>query len=196
MTVASVVVLDNGGYTIKAGSSQSRKPKLVPNCIVKAKNERKRIFIGSQLDECKDLSGLYYQLPFQKGYIVNWDVQRQVWDFTFGKDLLNVKFDETSLVVTEPFNNFTSIKETLDEILFEDYQFHSVYRTTAGGLSVWQNSLSQLEGELGCVLVDSGYSFTHIVPYYKGKCLSEATVRIDVGGKVLTNYLKEIVSYR
>ena len=27
---------------------------------------RTRIFVGDQIDDCKDLSGLYYLLPFQK----------------------------------------------------------------------------------------------------------------------------------
>ena len=40
--------------------------RIVPNCVTKAKNVRTRIFVGDQIDECKDLSGLYYLLPFQK----------------------------------------------------------------------------------------------------------------------------------
>ena len=40
--------------------------RLVPNCVMKAKSERRKQFIGSQIDDCKDLSGLYYILPFQK----------------------------------------------------------------------------------------------------------------------------------
>jgi actin-related protein 6 len=51
-------------------------------------------------------------------------------------------------------------------------------------------------GTLCCLLVDSGYSFTHIVPYIRGKKLKQGIIRIDVGGKMLTNHLKEIISYR
>jgi actin-related protein 6 len=40
--------------------------RLVPNCVVKAKTVRNRVFIGDQIDDCKDLSGLFYLLPFQK----------------------------------------------------------------------------------------------------------------------------------
>jgi len=47
-----------------------------------------------------------------------------------------------------------------------------------------------------CLVVDSGYSFTHIAPFYKGKIILEGIRRINVGGKHLTNYLKEIISYR
>ena len=64
-----------------------------------------------------------------------------------------------------------------------------------------------------CLVVDSGFSFTHFVPYVQGKilfilesfivffsiCLSSgkrvrsAVRRLDVGGKLLTNHLKEVI---
>ena len=47
-----------------------------------------------------------------------------------------------------------------------------------------------------CLVVDCGYSFTHIVPFYRGKIVLEGLFRINLGGKHLTNHLKEIISYR
>lgn len=46
------------------------------------------------------------------------------------------------------------------------------------------------------VVVDSGYSFTHVMPLYQGKVIKRASKRLNVGGKLLTNYLKETVSFR
>jgi len=70
------------------------------------------------------------------------------------------------------------------------------------------------------VIVDTGYAFTHIVPCYNHVPLNYAIkryplnhhhpqlpnfpfrivpfgcCRIQVGGKILTNYLKEVISYR
>lgn len=46
------------------------------------------------------------------------------------------------------------------------------------------------------VVVDVGFSFTHVVPFFDGAPLMNAARRINVGGKALTNYLKELVSYR
>lgn len=40
--------------------------RIIPNCVTKAKTVRTRCFIGDEIEECKDLSGLYYLLPFQK----------------------------------------------------------------------------------------------------------------------------------
>jgi actin-related protein len=65
----------------------------------------------------------------------------------------------------------------------------------AGDLSCY-NYMKKNPGTLCCLLVDSGYSFTHIVPYIKGKKLKQGIRRIDVGGKMLTNHLKEIISCR
>ena len=45
-------------------------------------------------------------------------------------------------------------------------------------------------------MIDCGYSFTHIVPYVLGRRVRNSVKRIDVGGKLLTNHLKEIISYR
>jgi actin-related protein 6 len=46
------------------------------------------------------------------------------------------------------------------------------------------------------LVVDAGFSFTHIVPVVRGAVASAGVRRIDVGGKLLTNYLKELVSFR
>lgn len=59
-------------------------------------------------------------------------------------------------------------------------------------LSVWSNDNTNC-----CCVVDSGYSFTHIVPTHQsGNAIVSAIRRLDIGGKVLTNLLKEYVTYR
>jgi hypothetical protein len=40
---------------------------------------------------------------------------------------------------------------------------------------------------LACVVLDSGYSFTHAVPIFDGCKVNYAVKRLDVGGKLLTN---------
>jgi actin-related protein 6 len=49
---------------------------------------------------------------------------------------------------------------------------------------------------LACCVVDLGFSATYVMPTLRGKCIQGAVRRLDVGGKLLTNYLKEVVSYR
>lgn len=162
---------------------------------LRSKAERRKNFIGDQLEDCKDLSGLYYVLPFQRGYVVNWDTQRQVWDYVFGNDVMKLQCENHSLVVSEPVYNFRSIQDAMNEIFFEDYKFSSILRLPASSYSSFLYQQAH-PASLCCLVIDTGYSFTHIVPYYRGKIVEGAVKRIDVGGKLLTNYLKEIVSYR
>lgn len=46
------------------------------------------------------------------------------------------------------------------------------------------------------MIVDSGYSFTYAVPFFNSMPLKHAAVRIDVGGKLLTNLLMETLSHK
>ncbi|XP_013398165.1 actin-related protein 6 [Lingula anatina] len=192
----AVLVMDNGAYSAKVGYSTAVSPKIIPNCITKARNVRTRIFIGDQIEDCKDLSGLFYILPSQKGYLVNWEVEHQIWDHVFGKECMKVDFDNTGLIFTEPYFNFASIQESLNEIFFEEYGFQYIYRTNPAFLSQYKHQKSLSEKHLCSLVVDSGYSFSHIVPYHNGKKIKSATKRTNVGGKILTNHLKEIISYR
>lgn len=45
-------------------------------------------------------------------------------------------------------------------------------------------------------MVDCGFSFTHAVPVLQNFSVVGGVKRMDLGGKALTNYLKELVSYR
>ena len=100
----------------------------MPNCITKAKSEKRRAFVGDQIDDCRDLSSLFYMLPFQKGYLVNWNHQKTVWDYVMGMGGgHNVDAQTKNIVFTEPYFNFSSIQEGLNEILFEEYKFKQVH---------------------------------------------------------------------
>ena len=53
---------------------------------------------------------LLYSPPLPQGYLVNWDHQKTVWDYLFGKQCFGLKPEDTNLVFTEPFFNFMSIQ--------------------------------------------------------------------------------------
>lgn len=187
-------ILDNGAYTAKAGFSND-SPTIIPNCIMKAKSERRRPFVGNQIDECRDASGLFYMLPFQKGYIINWDIQKTVWDYILSKECCSANLSQCPTIITEPLFNFSPIQEAIGEIFFEEYEAKSILLINSTSLSYYNYKTSRPDCK-ACIVIDSGYSFTHIVPYINGIKYKEGIKRIDVGGKLLTNHLKEIISYR
>lgn len=86
------------------------------------------------------------------------------------------------------------------QIVFEEFGFHSYYACPAPLLSLqahtWHNQSSPA-AQAGCgLIVDAGFSFTHAVPIFDGRIMDQGVRRINLGGKVLTNYLKELVTYR
>ncbi|RXM36711.1 Actin-related protein 6 [Acipenser ruthenus] len=168
----ATLVLDNGAYTAKIGYSHE-KVSVIPNCQFRSKTARLKTFTANQIDEVKDPSGLFYILPFQK-----------------------VDFADTSIVITEPYFNFTSIQESMNEILFEEYQFQAALRINAGSLSA-HKYFQDNSSELCCIVVDSGYSFTHIVPYCRGKKMKDGICRqLHVMDEThVINQVKEDVCY-
>lgn len=163
---------------------------------MKAKSEKRRPFIGNQIQECRDVSGLFYILSFQKGYILNWEVQKNVWDYIFSNECFPVNFSESKFIITEPLFNFPSIQEALVEIFFEEYDCGALAKVTAPDLCQYHYTNTQKTPPLCCLVIDLGYSFSHIVPCIKGKKNLAAVRRIDIGGKMLTNHFKEVISYR
>jgi actin-related protein 6 len=51
------------------------------------------------------------------------------------------------------------------------------------------------EAMTGCVL-DVGFSFAHASPVFDGRVADHHVKRLNLGGRALTNYLKELISYR
>lgn len=59
-----------------------------------------------------------------------------------------------------------------------------------------RNDLGHKWGDPFAIVVDSGYSHTHVIPIWNDKPILHAVRRVNVGGKLLTNFLKQVVSYR
>jgi hypothetical protein len=83
------LVLDNGAYTIKAGIVSSASENLsyddcrvIPNCIARSTRD-KCSYIGSELDACKDFGELAFRRPVEKGFIVNWEAEKAIWEHEF-----------------------------------------------------------------------------------------------------------------
>lgn len=62
--------------------------------------------------------------------LVNWNVELEVWDRLFGSDLLDVDFPNTQLLLTDSNTLVPAMKNVVDEVAFETYQFESLQRTS------------------------------------------------------------------
>lgn len=83
------LVLDNGAYSIKAGLVSSNSTvltyddcKVIPNCIARSTRD-KCTYVASELDDCKDFGELAFRRPVEKGFIVNWEAEKAIWEHEF-----------------------------------------------------------------------------------------------------------------
>ena len=93
------IVVDNGAYTIKAGfATPSPDPEadchVIPNCLAKSRDNR--VWIGSQLENCIDYGDMVFRRPVQKGFLVNWEAEKEIWEKSFLDKAAKVKVKITS----------------------------------------------------------------------------------------------------
>eukprot|EP01135_Chromosphaera_perkinsii_P002485 Nk52_evm1s224 gene=Nk52_evmTU1s224 len=160
---------------------------------------------------------MYYRTPTEKGFMCEGMLQKRIWDHVlFSKQVLGLRADDVShipslfsagaasdgiasggscLLLTQPPFNFASIQDEMDEIVFETYGFRHHLRCTAPFLSAHHYSSSSVavKDPISAVLVvDCGHSFSHIVPVVNNCTVSLAIKRVDVGGRMLTNYMRDL----
>ncbi|KAK9269320.1 hypothetical protein L1049_001091 [Liquidambar formosana] len=201
MSQSNVVVLDNGGGQIKAGLGGERDPTtVIPNCLIRPSSTKKWILPDHNLNSTTtDLTSAAVRRPYDRGYLINPDLQREIWSQLF-TSLLHVTPSLSSLLLVEPLFSLPSIQRSIDELVFEDFGFKSLFVADSPSLvHLYEASRrpDSLVSRAQCSLVvDCGFSFTHAVPVFQNFTINYGVKRLDLGGKALTNYLKELVSYR
>lgn len=139
-------IVDNGAYTLKAGYAPENPPPedevqalsacaTIPNTIVKTRGNR--IYVGSQLNtHVTDWNEMFFRRPVEKGYIVNWEAQREIWEHSFfdektarSKELRITDPEDTTLVLTEAPNALPVLQKNADEIVMEEWGFGGYYRS-------------------------------------------------------------------
>ena len=132
---ARTLVVDNGANTIKAGFSspaitdpKTLVPKVIPNCM--ARDRERKVYIGSELEKCKDFGEIVFRRPVEKGYLVNWEAQKEIWEHEFFDDKAPLRCDpgETGLLLTEAPNTLPALQTACDQIVFEEFGFASYSR--------------------------------------------------------------------
>jgi actin-related protein 6 len=128
------LVLDSGANTIKAGivtagDTTAEQPRVIPNCI--ARDRHRKTYVGSELDKCKDFGEIAVRRPVEKGFIVNWEAEKEIWDREFfddGRAPLYCDPSDSRLVLTEQPNALPALQSHCDQMVFEEYGFASYYR--------------------------------------------------------------------
>jgi len=193
-----VVVVDNGAGTVKAESASAEGPLRFTNAAGKSRGESFTRY--GDFSQVKDITGLALRRPHERGYLCNADLEKEIWSFIF-KSRLRISPRESGLLVTEPLLNLPACQAAAEQLVFEDFGFHSYYACSSqqlaarGHFEASRGSSDASAADTGLV-VDLGHSFTSAVPVFDNRVLNYGVRRLDFGGKAATNLLKEVVSYR
>ncbi|KAL4356931.1 hypothetical protein AHAS_Ahas09G0136000 [Arachis hypogaea] len=209
MSSTNVVVLYNGGGLIKAGFGVEHDPAVIlPNCLYRSPSSKKWLHphplhtTTTSTDSTAaelDFTSAAVRRPLDRGYLINSDLQREIWSHLFSS-ILRINPTQSSLLITEPLFTLPSIQRSLDELIFEYFNFRALYVADSPSLVHLYKASRRPNGLVSraqcSLVVDCGFSFTHALPVFQNFTLNYGVKRIDLGGKALTNYLKELVSFR
>ncbi|XP_072897516.1 actin, larval muscle-type-like isoform X3 [Hemitrygon akajei] len=147
--------------------------------------------IKSGISGDKEPRSIFYNVigkPRQKSLIIGAGQK----DFYIGEEaqakrgVLSIKYPVEHGIVTS-WDDMDKIWR-MCQILFEGFEVPAMYVAVQAVLALYASGRTT-----GCVM-DSGDGVTHTVPIYEGYCLPHAVLRLELGGRDLTEYLVRILT--
>jgi actin beta/gamma 1 len=134
-------------------------------------------------------AALTLKCPISHGIVNNWDDMERIWHHAFYNEL-RVAPEEHPVLLTESPLNPKANREKMTHIMFETFGAPAIQIATSARLAL------HASGRSTGVVIESGDGVTHTVPFYEGHMLPNAVMRLDLGGRDLTDYMLKIVAER
>ena len=204
------VVLDIGGGYIRAGFSDGSDELLMPRMSVaaalgRAKRGRERpILIGQRLAA---LPEALVSRALSRGLVTDWEsLKRILCEEVFSRNQrgglgISEKIQSLNLMCITPPLSPESVNQQGVEVFLEDFKFRKVYFSNSaicvpyspGLYAAFDRPLNALPPP--CVVVDCGFSGCRVSGVVEGGLMAGLCQRSNVGGRVLNNYLRELLAF-
>lgn len=214
----SILIIDNGGHTLKYGWSTSPcPPKRMPNITARLHHQW-NVLVGDELDRVQPNQLESTTRSTERGVITNLANQIQVWkrvldhigvvvptkseaSEAFGWKVVARTNNKATIVpqscavlLLMPPHCPRSVLEQVMNVWFQEFHFaHVGFAMSPVMASIPLSVTTQYS--CACI-VDMGWSATHIVPTYHQSPLKDAIRRIPLGGRHLIQLWKYFTSYR
>merc|ERR1711981_1534584 len=191
---ALVVVLDNGSGMVKAGFAGEEAPQCVfPAIVGRPRKEmgtmiggaQKSEYIGEEAMKMKGVLNINY--PIAAGIVESWEDMEKVWHHTFYNELRVAPNECKGVLLTEAPRNPKANREKMVQIMFETFEVQNIYVAIQAVMSLYA------AGRTTGLVTDSGDGVTHTVPVFEGFSLPHAVEKMEIAGRVLTNYLQKLL---
>jgi actin len=190
---AQTVIIDNGSGMVKAGFAGEEAPRAVfPSIVGRPKHAnamqgsaQKSEFIGEEAQQKRGILNLNY--PIDNGIVSSWEDMEKVWNHTFYNELRVAPEECVGVLVTEAPRNPKANREKMIQIMFENFQVKNCYVALQAVMSLYA------AGRPTGLVCDAGDGVSHTIPVYEGYCIPHAIEKMEIAGRVLTNWMQKLL---
>ncbi|KAH1026099.1 actin [Dendroctonus ponderosae] len=177
------IVIDLGSGDTKVGLAEEDYPSCtIPTRISCDESTTKGFYFDQSAISSEECT-----YPIHHGIIQNFEHVESLLEHVFSKELC-LKPQDHPLLLTQPPKNPQRDKEKLAEMMFEKFAVPALYEEIHSVLTF------NAAGRSTALIVESGHGVTSVVPILSGYVISDAVLRLDVGGGDIDQYLAKILS--
>lgn len=185
------LIIDPGTYAFKAGLSGEENPSCIIESFI-AKPKYKRILANEDAEmvgKPQEFIGLYnLKKFFSEGLFKNTQEVKAVFSKIFSEVKASQPLKETPVLITEALFTPLAQKIHLAKFLFETNNVPKVFFATQPVLSLYAS------GKIDGLVIESGDTFTQIVPVYSGYKIDRTASKVNFGGLDVTLKYKNLLT--
>ena len=189
----TIAIIDNGSGMMKAGPAGDEAPSVTfPSIVGRPKNTsamqgvtQKDKYIGDEAQSKRGVLNLTY--PIANGIVSDWEDMEAVWYHTFYNEMRITPSEIQGVLITEAPRNPKENREKMLQIMFETFEVNNTYVAIQAVMSLYAN------GRSTGLVVDSGDGVSHTVPVYEGFSIPHAIEKMEIAGRVITNYAQKLL---
>merc|ERR1712150_60894 len=111
----------------------------------------------------------------------------KVWHHTFYNELRVTPSEVQGVLVTEAPRNPKQNRERMLTAMFETFEVQNMYVAIQAVMSLYAN------GRSTGLVIDSGDGVSHTVPVFEGFSIPHAIEKMDIAGRLITDYAQKLL---
>jgi len=125
--------------------------------------------------------------PIAAGIVESWEDMEKVWHHTFYNELRVDPAEAVGVLLTEAPRNPKQNREKMTSIMFETFQAKNVYVALQAVMSLYA------AGRTTGLVCDAGDGVSHTIPVFEGFSIPHAVEKMEIAGRVLTDWMQKLL---